>query len=82
MQSRARVCREVSKRGIRMGFQWKRIIPFLSSLSAFLPPKQHMTGRAATKAAGGAAPVRAGGDQAQSSGGFPVFLARLERERG
>lgn len=65
-----------------MGFQWKRIIPFLSSLSTFLPPKQHMTGRAAAEVAGGAAPMCAGRDQAQSSGGFPMFLVQLEWERG
>lgn len=73
--------RSFQTRGIRMGFQWKQIIPFLSSLTTFLPPKQHMTGRAAAEVADGAAPVRAGRDQAKSSGGFPVFPVRLERER-
>lgn len=65
-----------------MGFQWKRIIPFLPSLSTFLPLKQHMTGRAEVEAADGAAPVRTGGDRAKSSGGFPVFPVRLEWEQG
>lgn len=65
-----------------MGFQWKQIIPFLSSLSTFLPPKQCcMTTRAAAEVAGRAAPMHAGGDEAPSSGGFPMYPVWLEGEQ-
>lgn len=71
--------RSFQTQGIRMGFQWKQIIPFLPSLSTFFPLKQHMTGRAAAAVA---APMCGRGDQAKSSGGFPVIPVRLEREQG